>query len=170
MEEWKDIPGFEGVYKISNFGQVKSTKFNKEKILKLDLTTKGYYQIKLYNGTSRKWYLVHRLVCASFLDVELLNSNLVVNHKNGIRNDNRLDNLEIISLTNNTIDGIIRKNEYENEDYNSDNIKYISKNNWEVYYKNMFIGVVKNVKQARVAINTAKIIFKKLENEKSPTS
>ena len=53
-EYWKDVVGYEGIYKVSNFGQVKSIKFNKEKILKLDLTTKGYYQIKLYNGISRK--------------------------------------------------------------------------------------------------------------------
>lgn len=160
MEIWKDIPGFEGMYQVSNLGQIKSIRFNKEKILSLNLKPKGYYQIKLYNNDGRKWYQVHRLVCAGFIDSELLNSSSVVNHKNGIRNDNRLDNLEIISQIDNTIDGIIRKNSCENEDYNSNNIRYISKSKWEVYYKDIFIGIVKNTEQARVAIDAAKIIFK----------
>ena len=161
-EIWKSIPEFEGIYEVSNLGEVKSIKFNKEKILKLDKNTHGYNQIKLYLNGNRKWYLVHRLVCSAFLNSNLLsNADLVVNHINGIRDDNRLENLEIISQIENIIDGVIRKN--LDEDYNLGNIKYISKGNWEVYYKGMFIGRVKNTNFARVAIDTAKIIFDKFD-------
>lgn len=47
MEVWKDIKDYEGIYQASNFGNIKSLKFNKEKILKVGVTKKGYYQVVL---------------------------------------------------------------------------------------------------------------------------
>lgn len=60
------------------------------------------------NGISTK-YLVHRLICCTFLNKDLLSTILVVNHINGIRNDNRLCNLEIISQLENNIDELLEK-------------------------------------------------------------
>ena len=48
---------------------------------------------------------------------------------------------------------------FDTIEYNSDNIKYISKETWEVYYKDIFLGIVKNTEQARIAIRTAKLIL-----------
>lgn len=99
MEEiWKDIPGYESLYQISNFGRVKSfregTKFGKQKeyILKPSLITSGYHVVTLYSKERREKHQVHRLVANAFLDNPL---NLpCVNHKDENKLNNRADNLE----------------------------------------------------------------------------
>lgn len=74
-------------YLVSNFGNVKHIKFNRQLKLEVD-KKKGYLKIKL----NRKMYLVHRLVATAFVSNP---DNLpIVNHINGIRSDNRADNLE----------------------------------------------------------------------------
>jgi len=45
VEIFKDIPGYEGVYQVSNLGRVKSLKYNKEKLLKPPVNNKGYYTV-----------------------------------------------------------------------------------------------------------------------------
>lgn len=79
MEEiWKDINGFESIYQISNFGNVKSCDkrvkngngyaIRKGKQLKPNLTKGGYYSVHLYIGQQkRKPKLIHRLVAEHFL-------------------------------------------------------------------------------------------------------
>ena len=47
MEIWKDVSGYEGIYQVSNHGRVKSSMFNKEKILKQNKSTNGYFMIGL---------------------------------------------------------------------------------------------------------------------------
>lgn len=98
-KEWKDIAGYEGLYQISNYGDVKSlsrvTSQNhilKEKILKKSEDRDGYNILSLYKNGKKKTQKVHRLVANSFLQRKVgLNS---VNHKNEIKNDNRVSNLE----------------------------------------------------------------------------
>jgi hypothetical protein len=99
MEEFRTIKGFEN-YQVSNLGNVKSLNFyrrKKETILKKCLDTDGYYRVGLYSN--KKYYnrQVHQLVAISFLNHNPNGSKLVVNHKNFIRIDNRLENLEIIT-------------------------------------------------------------------------
>ena len=78
-EIWKDIPGYEGLYQVSNLGNVRSLNFNwhmphkhaqHTKTMKLNLNNKGYYFVNLYkgDGTRYKYSLVHRLVALAFLD------------------------------------------------------------------------------------------------------
>lgn len=99
-EVWKDIPGYEGRYKVSNLGQVKSlldkNGKSRELIIKLD-TVLGYRQVALYLNGSFKRYKVHRLVLAVFIG----ESELQVNHINGIKTDNRLCNLEYVTQSEN---------------------------------------------------------------------
>lgn len=66
-EIWKNIQGYEGYYQISNYGKVKSLKFNKEKILKPGLTSNGYLQITLFKNNKRKKFMIHRLVGEYFI-------------------------------------------------------------------------------------------------------
>ena len=63
-EEWKNIKGYEGLYKISNLGRVKNLKTNK--ILKLKLRKDGYTQVTLYKKGKQESKYVHRLVCEHF--------------------------------------------------------------------------------------------------------
>ena len=47
IEAWKDIPGYEGVYQVSNLGNVRSLKFNKFKVLKKSINSRGRYRVNL---------------------------------------------------------------------------------------------------------------------------
>lgn len=87
---WKDIIGYEGKYQVNNYGQVKSLKSGR--ILKQYLNKYGYYQVTLSKDNKAKLYRVHRLVAMSFL--KSINNKTQVNHINGNKKDNRLENLE----------------------------------------------------------------------------
>jgi hypothetical protein len=92
VEVWLDIIGYEGLYMISDQGRVKSVGYGKERILKPVKQTGGYFHVNLYKDGIRKQYLIHRLVCLNFLDNPFNKPD--VNHLNGIKDDNRLINLE----------------------------------------------------------------------------
>lgn len=88
-EIWKDIPGYNGLYQVSNLGRVYSNYYNR--LLTPELN-KGYLRVSLSKDKKAKHYLIHRLVALAFIDNPM---NLpYVNHKNEIATDNRADNLE----------------------------------------------------------------------------
>ena len=106
FEEWRDIKGYEGIYKISNLGRVKSLKrFRKgkngslaplkERILKPKISNKGYYQVCLYKNSKAGLYYVHRLVWIAF-NGQII-ENMQVNHINEVKTDNRLSNLNLMT-------------------------------------------------------------------------
>ena len=97
-EIWKDIPGYSGKYQVSNWGNVKSLKFGKERILKPGLSTQGYYQCTLNNKTRR----IHQLVAMAFLDHIPNGYETVVNHIDNNPLNNRLDNLELTTQARNS--------------------------------------------------------------------
>jgi hypothetical protein len=98
-EIWKDIPEYEGMYQISNLGRVKSLKSGKDKILKPREYGRGYMSVSLCKEGESKNFKIHRLVMLAFVG----ESDLQVNHKNGIKADNRLENLEYCTASENTI-------------------------------------------------------------------
>lgn len=97
IEQWKDIDGYEGIYKISNFGNVLSVKNNKLRAIHLDKD--GYCRVMLCKNGRKKSSIVHRLVANAF--IPNLENKPQVNHKNGIKTDNRLENLEWVTNSEN---------------------------------------------------------------------
>jgi len=99
-EEWREVAGFES-YLISNFGRLKKLYFkDREKICIQHYTDKGYQYCYLHKlGKSHKMK-VHRLVAIAFIPNP--NGYDQVNHKNGIKGDNEIGNLEWCSNYMNT--------------------------------------------------------------------
>lgn len=92
VEVYKDINGYEGLYKVSNLGNVKSFHTGKEKILKPNKNNCGYLQVDLYKEGKRKQHLVHRLVAMAFIDNP---QNLEqINHRDENPTNNNVSNLE----------------------------------------------------------------------------
>ena len=97
IEEWRDVVGYDGIYKISSLGRVISLKFNKEKVLKQSVNNHGYSVVSLQKDGIGKTRAVHQLVAESFL-LDFDNSiGLVVDHINNIKSDNRCKNLQYIT-------------------------------------------------------------------------
>ena len=114
VEMWADIRNYEGRYQVSNLGRVKSLARMRrgksgcqvpvpEKIMALTAKkdtgrTKPYVEVKFRNGGLRtercKSFLVHRLVADAF--IKPLEKGEQVDHRNGIHNDNRVENLRVL--------------------------------------------------------------------------
>ena len=96
-EVWKDIKGFEGLYAISNKGNVKSLKSGK--ILK-PYDNDGYYRITLNKGGKSKRFLVHVLVVIHFIGDKPF-KNAQINHKDLNKHNNCVTNLEWVTPSDN---------------------------------------------------------------------
>lgn len=150
MEEiWKDIIWYEWLYQVSNLGNIKSLEryknynthivYNKERILKFN-TSNWYSKVTLYKWKLRKHILVHRLVAIHFiLDI---NIKLEVNHIDWNKQNNRVENLEWCTRSENQIHCF--KNWLQKQIKWSDNFKIkISQ-----YYNNTFIKTYNSILQA----------------------
>lgn len=93
-EIWKDVIGYEGVYYVSNYGSIKSNPRNGTRGgIRIQYVGKfGYPLIILTKDGKSKTFLTHRIVATSFIGNP--ENNPQVNHKNGIKTDNRVENLE----------------------------------------------------------------------------
>ena len=99
MEEvWKDIEGFEDLYKISNLGRVYSKR--NEIYLKPCLTKKGYYVVGLYKKGGHKLVKIHRLIGLHFIPNP--ENKPYIDHDNKVRNDNRIINLKWATYSENS--------------------------------------------------------------------
>lgn len=100
MKNWTDIVGYEGIYRISSCGDITNKKTSNIKA-----TTRhndGYLRVNLHKDFKQKSHLVHRLVYMSFNKKEDL-TGLVIHHKNGIRDDATLCNLESVTRSQNAL-------------------------------------------------------------------
>lgn len=102
-ETWKAIPGYEGLYEVSNLGRVKSLDYNhtgKDGILKPENSTHGgYLRVHLCKDGKTRNLRVHRLVAEAFLPNP--NNLETVNHKDEVKTNNVVDNLEWMSQKDN---------------------------------------------------------------------
>ncbi len=113
-ETFKDILDYEGLYQISNLGNIKSLErtvmrlngtkhyIQKEHILRPGLSSNGYNTVALCKESKGKTYMVSRLVSITFLGYKPNVRTVVVDHKNNIKTDDRLENLQIITQRKNT--------------------------------------------------------------------
>lgn len=114
-EEWRDIPGYEGIYQVSNLGRVKSmarqrtnklmgTHWRKEKLLSPGHSSKGYLHVTLYKGGNRTIFSVHNLVLSAFKEEpDFGETRVEANHLDGDKTNNRLKNLEYTTPSENRL-------------------------------------------------------------------
>lgn len=91
METWKDIKGYEGIYQVSDMGRVKRG----TRILKQSFTKDGYKRVRLLHNEKDRTRTVHRLVMEHFNPNN--DPKMTVNHIDGDKTNNRLDNLEWVN-------------------------------------------------------------------------
>lgn len=108
IEVWKDVNGFESLYKVSSIGRVKSLERKvkhiivgfqtiKCKILKQHLNRDGYYTVGLHKNGIAKTKQVHQLVAIAFYNHEPNGFTLVVNHKDLNKQNNNYKNLDVVT-------------------------------------------------------------------------
>ena len=92
-EIWKDISEYDGLYQVSTSGKVKSMRISETgDLLKAQVAKNGYEYVNLYNSCGMRKVKIHRLVAQAFLNNS--ENKPQVNHINGCKRDNRMENLE----------------------------------------------------------------------------
>lgn len=149
MEIYKKLNGFDD-YEISNYGNILSLKFNKIKKLKYHINTNGYYCVNLSMNGKYKKYKVHQLLAITFLDHTPCGMDMVIDHIDQNKLNNKLDNLRIVTQRENMLN-ISRDNytsKYNNIYFNK------GKNRWMVvYYRNnkkITVGQYKTEEEAYI--------------------
>lgn len=151
MEEmWKSVDGYEGRYEVSNLGRVRSLDrvdgrgvFWASKIRKAFTGTTPYLSVILFKDSKRKHYRVHRLVAIAFLPTpRKTKHDLVVDHIDGNKTNNKASNLRFVTQRQNCIFASKNKNGVAGV-----RLKGAEKNPWhaqaQVRGKSVHIGVYK---------------------------
>lgn len=115
IEIWKSIANYYGFYEVSTLGRVRSldstlttkkgvirTRFGR--VMSLNKKKNGYLSVMFSINENKKRFYAHRLVAISFIDN--IENKTEVNHINGIKNDNRVENLEWVTKSENSIHAI----------------------------------------------------------------
>jgi hypothetical protein len=166
-EIWKPIKGYDQ-YFASNMGRIKCSNFGntgEERLKKLTILKNGYLNVVLIKNTIKTTYFVHRLIAETFL--ENPENKLIVNHKNSIRNDNRVENIEWCTSSENTKhmykQGYKVSEETKKKQTNSlktndvlflDGEEFRDINGYENIYQISNFGRCKSLKTNRILINS----------------
>lgn len=135
MEEWKNIIGYEGLYEVSNKGNVRNVRRNT--LLKLSKNYYGYIRVALSKNGIKTWLRVHRLVAQAFLPNP---DNLPqINHKDEDKLNNCVENLEWCTAKyNNNYGDRLKKSintKIKNGYVNEENVGLSKKGYWNKYYQ-----------------------------------
>ena len=117
-EIWRDVVGYEGLYKVSNFGRIKSLPRNGtvkyERLLRQKVGNNGYCTVALSKHNKTKYKSVHRLVAEAFLDNP--KDLPLINHKDENKLNNCVDNLEWCDAHYNMTYGVHAERQYLSRD------------------------------------------------------
>lgn len=123
-EIWKDVEGYEGLYQVSNLGNVKRIRFINKNVNVIRERSKaqkirkdGYLEVALYKNSNGKSIQVHRLVAKAFIPNP--ENKPQVNHIDGNKQNNNVENLEWVSISENALHSArqLRKNVRKVEQY-----------------------------------------------------
>ena len=162
-EVYIPVVGFEDRYEISNYGNIRTLnrledcklknspkRTIKQKQIKLCENKNGYYHICLRKNSKIKTIEIHRLVYMCFISIDYL-PNYVLDHIDGIRTNNKLTNLQVITQSENVKKGI---NNINNRHSKHDNIIYDKiRDKWRVIINGKFIGRYKTEELAIIEKN-----------------
>lgn len=161
IETWKDIPNYEGLYQASNLGNIKSIGYGRPKLLKLVLNKRlGYLYVTLWKDKKLLGKRVHRLIAQTFL--ENPEEKPEVNHLDGVKINNNVENLEWSTEKENTIHYIkngLRKykiSEEHRDKINKSNILKRAKTVQQFDKENNLIAEFKSAGEAAKSINIGK--------------
>jgi ribosomal protein L22 len=139
-EIWVDIIGFEGRYKISKSGKIMNSIVGN--IIKPWLNTRGYESVTLRKDGKQKSLKVHKLMAINFLNHEPSGMNRVVDHIDGNKLNNNLENLRIVSQRKNTHNTYMKKySKYVGVSFDKRSQKWVS--NIRINGKGKFLGSFK---------------------------
>jgi hypothetical protein len=96
---WRDIIGYEGYYQISLIGEIRKTKTGR--LLKYQIDKQGYWRVILCKNYNIKSFLVHRLIGIHFIFNDDIDNKTMINHKDGNKLNNSIDNLEWVTRSGN---------------------------------------------------------------------
>lgn len=166
IEIWKDVKGYENIYKVSNFGNIKSldriiyNKGNKSycnikgKTLKKCINTVGYYCVVLCKAGKVKTFNVHQLQAIAFLNHIPNKYDSVINHKDLNKLNNNISNLEIVTQRENSNKKhLVHSSEFVGVSWRETNKKWVA--NIVINNKLFYLGLYENEQSASDAYNLA---------------
>ena len=164
-EIWKDVPNYDGLYQVSNLGNVKSLPRIiyrdgkipvplKGKTLSNVLKKRGYLCVVLHANGLKKQYEVQQLIAMTFLGHVPCGMKMVVDHINDVKTDNRVENLQVVTN---------RHNACKTQGRYSSQYKGVSwcksSNSWmsriEIDRKSKYLGLFKDEYKAYLAYQKA---------------
>jgi hypothetical protein len=138
MEEWRDVPGFEGLYKISNLGNIKSLNYRRKGVVSIlkQNTSTPYNIIRLYKNEKSFAIHTHRIVADAFLATKPTDSH-TIDHINQNKRDNNVSNLRWLDKTEQNLNRTIKSGHHHiicDSHQNGFHVKY-KKYNEIIFYK-----------------------------------
>ena len=121
-EIWKEVPNYED-YMVSDRGRVKSIKFGKETVLKQALSN-SYLKVVLCREGNKKTFYIHKLVAMAFLNHTPCGHDVEVNHIDGVKTNNNLSNLELLTQEQHKAKSVNKTSSYTGVSWSKTNKKW----------------------------------------------